>query len=498
MMEDTNFEEFLETHDYELPQVGDIRKGIIVAVTQQGVIVDLGLKRDGIVPSTDLGKLEPEERAELHVNDEISVYVMNTEAPDSLQVSIHLAKMNQDWVEAEQLMETGDIFEGEVIGYNKGGAIVPYGRLRGFIPASHLAALTRGLNDRQRQQKLAKLRGQKIPLKVIEVDRHRRRLVFSQRDAQKEWDELQKGELLDRLQEGDVLHGRVSGLRDFGIFVDLGGVDGLVHISELAWHRIDHPREVVKVGDEVDVYVMKIDRDDQRISLSRKKLLPNPWDTVEQRYHINQLVEGCVTRIVDYGAFAEIEPGVEGLLHLSQLSRGQVENAGEVVKEGETHLLRVVSIEKDRQRIGLSLRQVSANEQIDWMSRKQAEAGTPAPAETKIDQTDDAVEEVAEAETAVPVVAEVETAAEMTTDSIESEEVTAVEIDTDVAVEMDADVAAEMDTDVAADVATEMDADVAAEVETEAAVAEAVVDEGPLPESESVIEETEPQEAEEN
>lgn len=470
MMEDTNFEEFLETHDYELPQVGDIRKGIIVAVTQQGVIVDLGLKRDGIVPSTDLAKLEPEERAELHVNDEISVYVMNTEAPDSLQVSIHLAKMNQDWVEAEQLMETGDIFEGEVIGYNKGGAIVPYGRLRGFIPASHLAALTRGLNDRQRQQKLAKLRGQKIPLKVIEVDRHRRRLVFSQRDAQKEWDELQKGELLDRLQEGDVLHGRVSGLRDFGIFVDLGGVDGLVHISELAWHRIDHPREVVKVGDEVDVYVMKIDRDDQRISLSRKKMLPNPWDTVEQRYHINQLVEGCITRIVDYGAFAEIEPGVEGLLHLSQLSRGQVENAGEVVKEGETHLLRVVSIEKDRQRIGLSLRQVSANEQIEWMSRKQAEAGTPAPAQKQSNRADEAVEEVEEVETTEPVVAEVETAAEMTTDSIEGEEVTAAEIDTDVA----------------------------AEVETEAAVAEAVVDEVPLAESESVVEETEAQEAEEN
>ncbi|HRQ41960.1 MAG TPA: S1 RNA-binding domain-containing protein [Chloroflexota bacterium] len=456
MMEDTNFEEFLETHDYELPQVGDIRKGIIVAVTQQGVIVDLGLKRDGIVPGTDLAKLEPEERAELHVNDEISVYVMNTEAPDSLQVSIHLAKMNQDWVEAEQLMETGDIFEGEVIGYNKGGAIVPYGRLRGFIPASHLAALTRGLNDRQRQQKLAKLRGQKIPLKVIEVDRRRRRLVFSQRDAQKEWDELQKGELMEKLQEGDVLHGRVSGLRDFGIFVDLGGVDGLVHISELAWHRIDHPREVVKVGDEVDVYVMKIDRDDQRISLSRKKLLPNPWDTVEQRYHINQLVEGCVTRIVDYGAFAEIEPGVEGLLHLSQLSRGQVENAGEVVKEGETHLLRVVSIEKDRQRIGLSLRQVSANEQIEWMSRKQAEAGTSVAA-AEVEQADEYVDEDVEVEATEPVVAEIETDAEMTTDSVESEEVTAVEVDVEVA-----------------------------------------ADDNPPAEAESVIEETEPQEAEEN
>lgn len=476
MMEDTNFEEFLETHDYELPQVGDIRKGIIVAVTQQGVIVDLGLKRDGIVPGTDLAKLEPEERAELHVNDEIAVYVMNTEAPDSLQVSIHLAKMNQDWIEAEQLMETGDIFEGEVIGYNKGGAIVPYGRLRGFIPASHLAALTRGLNDRQRQQKLAKLRGQKIPLKVIEVDRHRRRLVFSQRDAQKEWDELQKGELLERLQEGDVLHGRVSGLRDFGIFVDLGGVDGLVHISELAWHRIDHPREVVKVGDEMDVYVMKIDRDDQRISLSRKKLLPNPWDTVEERYHINQLVEGCITRIVDYGAFAEIEPGVEGLLHLSQLSRGQVENAGEVVQEGETHLLRVVSIEKDRQRIGLSLRQVSANEQIEWMSRKQAEAGVAA--ETQ-EPTDDTVDEVAEevvvtedtvitedavTEDAVTedVVAEVQSVAEVMTDSVADEEVSM----------------AEPDTDVSADAV--------------------VADDSPLAETESVIEETEPQEVEES
>ncbi len=429
MMEDTNFEEFLETHDYELPQVGDIRKGIIVAVTQQGVIVDLGLKRDGIVPSTDLAKLEPEERAELHVNDEISVYVMNTEAPDSLQVSIHLAKMNQDWIEAEQLMQTGDIFEGEVIGYNKGGAIVPYGRLRGFIPASHLAALTRGLNDRQRQQKLAKLRGQKIPLKVIEVDRHRRRLVFSQRDAQKEWDELQKGELLDRLQEGDVLHGRVSGLRDFGIFVDLGGADGLVHISELAWHRIDHPREVVKVGDEIDVYVMKIDRDDQRISLSRKKLLPNPWDTVEERYHINQLVEGCITRIVDYGAFAEIEPGVEGLLHLSQLSRGQVENAGEVVKEGETHLLRVVSVEKDRQRIGLSLRQVSANEQIEWMSRKQAEASATAA------KKQESAKPEAIVEMAVDAVAEVENTAEEMTDSVEMEEMEMEEVAVEEAVE---------------------------------------------------------------
>jgi small subunit ribosomal protein S1 len=384
--DETNFlEELLDQHDYDVPQVGDIRKGVIVAITQQGVIVDLGLKRDGIVPPSDLSKLEPEERDALKVNDEIAVYILNTEESDSLVISIHLAQINQDWIDAEELMQSGEIFEGEIIGYNKGGAIVPFGRLRGFIPASHLSDLAPGMSDRKRQQRLAKLRGQKLPLKVIEVDRRRRRLVFSQRDAQKEWEEIRKQELLENLQEGDVLTGRVSGLRDFGIFVDLGGADGLVHISELAWHRIEHPREVIKVGDEIEVEVLKLDRKEQRISLSRKRRLPNPWDTVEERYHINQLVEGTITRIVDYGAFAEIEPGIEGLLHLSQLSRNAVENAHEVVNEGETHLLRIVSIDPDRQRIGLSLKAVTAQEQIQWMAQREAskapaESEEPAPA----------------------------------------------------------------------------------------------------------------------
>ena len=394
--EESNFmEEMLDQHDYEEPQVGDIRKGIIVAVTPQGIIIDLGLKRDGLVPSSDLSKLEPEEREALKVNDEISVYVTNTDAPDSLYVSIHLAQLNQDWIDAEALMESGDIMEGEVIGYNKGGAIIPFGRLRGFVPASHLSELSRGLNDRQRQQKLAKMRGEKVPVKVIEVDRRRRRLVFSQRDAQKEWEDKRKEELLNDLHEGDILKGRVSGLRDFGIFVDLGGADGLVHISELAWYRIAHPREVVKVGDEIEVYVLNINEDSQRISLSRKRLLENPWDTVEKRYEQNQLVEGKITRIVDYGAFAEIEPGVEGLLHLSQLSRNQVENAREVVNEGETHLLRIVSIDPDRQRIGLSLRAVNAHEQIEWMAVREAEAEAQAAAD-EAEAAEDVEEEIIE------------------------------------------------------------------------------------------------------
>ena len=402
--DDMNFgeelEKLLDAHDYALPQVGDIRKGIIVAINQQGVIVDLGLKRDGVVLPSDLAKLNQADRDALNPNDEIAVYVVSTEEADSLTVSIHLAQMNQDWIDAEDLMKSGDIIEGEVNGYNKGGAIVPFGHLRGFIPASHLVDLTPGMSDRKRQQRLAKLRGQKLPLKVIEVDRRRRRLVFSQRDAQREWDEKRRQELLISLQEGDVVTGTISGLRDFGIFVDIGGADGLVHISELAWHRVDHPREVVKVGDQIEVQILSLDRDDQRISLSRKALLQNPWDTVEERYHIRQLVEGTITRIVDYGAFAEIEPGIEGLLHLSQLSRGNVEKATDVVQEGETHLLRIVSIDPERQRIGLSLKEVTANEQIEWMAQLELNAVTEEEEEvdeTETEEQTDSTEPVVEA-----------------------------------------------------------------------------------------------------
>lgn len=366
-----SLQDLLDQHDYDMPQVGDIRTGTIVAITPQGLIVDLGLKRDGFVPLSDLQKLEPEERDELKANDDVPVYVLQTEDPDNLIVSIHLARLNQDWIEAEALMASGEMFEGEVIGYNKGGVIVPYGRIRGFVPISHLTEFTTGMGERRRQQRLARMRGEMLGLKIIEVDRRRHRLVMSQREAQKEWEEKKRGELMETLKEGDIRTGRVSGLRDFGAFVDLGGADGLVHISELSWHRIAHPREVVKVGDEIEVYVLGINQETQRISLSRKKLLENPWTTVSQRYAVNQLVEGRITRILDYGAFAEIEPGIEGLLHLSQLSRGTVEDPRAVVKEGDLHLLRVVSIDQKRQRIGLSLKAVTPTEQIEWMAERE-------------------------------------------------------------------------------------------------------------------------------
>lgn len=412
--EDTDFlqemEQLLDQHDYALPEVGDIRTGIIVSLTPQGVIVDLGVKRDGIIPPSDLEKLSPQEREALQVNEEIDVYIVSTDQPDSLTVSRHMALLNQDWQRAQELLESGEIFEGEIVGYNRGGALVAFGGLRGFIPASHLSMLNPNMGDRQRQQRLSKMRGEMVPLKVIEVDRRRRRLVLSQRDAEKVWQEARRRELMEKLQPGDQLTGRVSGWRDFGAFVDLGGVDGLVHVSELAWHRVAHPRDVVKIGDEVDVYVLKIDRERERISLSRKRLLPNPWSFVEEKYAVGELVEGRIIRIVDYGAFVELEPGVEGLLHLSQLSRSTVKDPHEVVQEGETHLLRVISVDSERERIGLSLKAVRAQEQIEWMTQRELEAAeAAAAAEQDEAMAVDEVDDVEEAELAVDGTDEVDT-----------------------------------------------------------------------------------------
>ncbi|MEW5989607.1 MAG: S1 RNA-binding domain-containing protein [Chloroflexota bacterium] len=394
-------EQLLDQHDYDTPQVGDIRKGIIVSISQQGIIVDLGLKRDGLIQPADLSKLEPGEREALQVNDEIPVFILNTDEPDGLLVSLYRARLNQDWIQAEALLESGEIFEGEVTGYNRGGAIVAFGRVRAFVPDSHLLELGRNLNDKQRQQKMSLLRGKKLYFRVIEVDRRRRRLVVSQREAEKERRELVKRQLVESLSEGTILKGHVTGLRDFGAFVDLGGAEGLIHVSELAWHRVNHPKEVVKVGDEIDVYVLKLDPSGQRIALSRKRAIPDPWTLVSEKYLVGQLIEGVVTRIMDYGAFVEIEPGIEGLLHTSQLSRTPISDPHQVIQEGETHLLRVISIEPDRQRIGLSLKQVTANEQIDWMARRSA-TPEPAPAAPKSSKAQRRAAREAERRAAVP------------------------------------------------------------------------------------------------
>jgi small subunit ribosomal protein S1 len=356
------------------PERGDIVTGTILAVDHQGLIVDVGLKRDGIVPRRDVERLGLDPTA-YEVGTPIDVIVVRMEDQnDNLILSVSQAQQSEDWKRAEALMTDEEVWEGIVTDANKGGLIVPFGNLRGFVPASHVVDLPRNIGDDERKDYMSTLVGQQIVVKVIEVNRKRRRLVFSQRDAQRGHREARKQVLLGELKEGDVRRGVVSGLRDFGAFVDLGGADGLIHISELAWHRVKHPKEVLNVGDEVEVYILRLDTEGKRIGLSLKRLQQNPWTQAEELYHVGQLVEGVVSRVAQFGAFVSLDPGIEALLHASQISEPPPEDATHVIREGERLLMRVISIEPDRQRLGLSLKEVAEEERARWQGLDATEA----------------------------------------------------------------------------------------------------------------------------
>lgn len=358
-----------ESFAMEQPERGDILTGTVLAVDNQGLIIDVGLKRDAVVSRSDMDRLGNDFSCE--VGDEIPVMIIRTEDSEgNLVVSVAQAHQLKDWTLAEEYLDNGEVWEGVITEANRGGLIVPFGHLRGFVPASHVMDLPRGLDEEERKSHMADLIGRKISVKVIEVNRKRRRLVLSQREAQSGRRAQRKEALLEELKEGEVRKGIVSGLRDFGAFVDLGGADGLIHISELAWHRVRHPRELLNVGDEVEVFVLRLDQDGKRIGLSLKRLQPNPWALVDDMYHVGQLVEGEISRVTQFGAFVSLEPGIEALLHTSQMSDPAPEDATLVVREGQKLVMRVISIESHRQRLGLSLKEVTDEEVADWQAKQ--------------------------------------------------------------------------------------------------------------------------------
>lgn len=359
------------------PRRGDIIQGTILAVDHLGLIVDVGLGRDGIVERRDLERIQ--EELTFQVSEPLDVMVLRPEDENgNLLLSASQARQSEDWRRAEQLQQQDEIYMGQVAEANRGGLIMPFGNLRGFIPASHAVGLPRGLSEEERRDQLRAMIGTTIPVKVLEVDWKRRRLVFSQRDARREQREAQKEALLASLREGEVHRGVVSGLRDFGAFVDLGGADGLVHISELAWHRVRHPGEILQVGQQVEVFILRLDAKGKRIGLSLKRLQQNPWERIHELYHVGQLVEGRVSRLADFGAFIRMEPGIEALLHLSQLDEVQPEHPSLVVHEGQELLLRVVNVEAERQRLGLSLKAVMPAELAVWQERRRLAAEAEA------------------------------------------------------------------------------------------------------------------------
>jgi len=405
-----------EDWDYQRPRRGEVRTGVILSIGEQEIIVDVGAKRDGIVPYADMQRMGEEALAKLRVGSEVVVYVLRPEDQEgNLLLSLYMAREQQAWVRAQELADSGETWEEQVIGYNKGGLVIPLDEIRGFVPASQVPGFPHGLSQEERLDRLSSLVGETLPVKVIEINRRKRRLILSSTAAQQDWRKQARAKLLSDLREGQVREGVVSSLCSFGAFVDLGGADGLVHLSELSWRRIRHPREAVSVGDKVEVYVLRLDHEKQRIGLSLKRLMPEPWALVEDKYELGQLVEGVVTNVVDFGAFAEVEDGVEGLIHVSELAEAAISHPREVVKKGDLLLLRVIRIDTRRKRLGLSLKRVLESEWAEWAARLAAanveEQAAAEKAEEPVAETaEELVEAVEEpvAETAEEVVEAVE------------------------------------------------------------------------------------------
>lgn len=346
----------------DLPQPGEIRTGIIASISPTQILVSIGAKSEGVISGRELDQLSAEERNALQVGQEVHVYVVSSEDVNgNVVLSLKRAQEQLAWDNVDKLLEESRVIETKIIGFNKGGLIINVEGLRGFVPASQISAVRRaqatGDTPEQRWQKMV---GQPIMVRIIEVDRDRRRLIASERAATVESRQSLKERVLEELEEGKVYTGRVTSLANFGAFININGADGLVHLSELSWEHVNHPREVLEVGQEVQVKVINIDREKKRIGLSIRALQEDPWKARVEKYSVGQLVEGVITRLTKFGAFARLEGDIEGLIHISEIADHRIEHPKEVLKEGEVKSLRVIRIDPEQHRIGLSLRKVDS------------------------------------------------------------------------------------------------------------------------------------------
>ena len=344
------------THDYHTLKYGDVLEGTVMHADRDEILVDIGSKSEGIIPSREFSTLSDDERRALGVGDPLLVFVVQPENQDGhAVVSIDRARQEKSWRILQEQFEAGEVISAEVVNYNKGGLLVNLDGVRGFVPASQVTEI-RGGDDAQKQADMARLIGSHLQLKIIEINRHRNRLILSERQAIQERRDVMKERLIQDLREGEVRQGKVSSICDFGAFVDVGGADGLVHLSELSWSRVRHPSEILTIGQDVDVFVLGINADEKKIALSIKRTQAEPWSRVAAKYDVNQLVVGTVTQLANFGAFARIEDGIEGLVHVSELSDARISHPRQLVSEGQELLLRIIRIDPQRRRMGLSLR----------------------------------------------------------------------------------------------------------------------------------------------
>ncbi len=388
---------------------GDIVTGLVVRIDKDEVLVDIGYKSEGVIPVSELSIRKSVNTAEeVTMGEEIDALVMQKEDSDGrLILSKKRAKFEKAWKRIEAAHESGEPVQGTVIEVVKGGLILDLG-VRGFLPAS--------LVDIRRVQDLGEYVGQVLSCRVIEMNRNRNNVVLSRRAVLEEERKEVRQQIIDELNVGDVVEGTISNIVDFGAFVDLDGIDGLIHISELSWTHINHPSEVLQVNQKVKVKVLDIDRDRQRISLGLKQTQADPWEQIVSEHNVGDVVEGKVTKIVAFGAFVEIYAGIEGLVHISELANRHVERPDEVVSVGQAVPVKVIEIDSDRRRLSLSIKRVAEGE-----TPMQAGAMQPAEAEEAEEAEPAAAVEVEEASDEA-IVAEEIAAEELAAEAIAAEE----------------------------------------------------------------------------
>jgi small subunit ribosomal protein S1 len=369
----TSFSELLDDYDFIRPRRGQIVHGEVIALTKEAVILDVGAKRDAIVPSQELARLDELTTMDIGIGDRLPVYITSTSGYDNeLLVSIERGLEQHDWEKAEIYLQNGEILRLKVSGYNRGGLLVEFGRLQGFVPNSLVPGLPRGRNQNDLLFAKSEMVNKNLAVKVIKVDKGEKRLVLSAKAAESE----RRKKRLQELHVGEILTGTVANVVDFGVFVDLNGVDGLIHKSRLSWDHVSHPREVLQPGEEVRVVIKDVDVDNERISLDRRALLPDPWEKFAAEHQSGDVLEGIVEGVVDFGAFVKLNDHVTGLVHASELYQGISHSPTEVLHKGDRVLVRIIEINTDERRVSLSMRRVPPEEIAHWIIGKEEPSGT--------------------------------------------------------------------------------------------------------------------------
>ncbi len=364
--EPTTMEELLAEQDSDIKSFkhGDVVEGTVVRIDKDEILVDIGAKSEGVVSNRELFGRHGESQPELAIGDVVLVYVLQPESPEGhVVLSLRRAGLERKWRAMQELFEAGTIIDAPVIDHNKGGLIVDCG-IRGFVPISQIVDFPRRPQNEQPRdaaqeiaEKLQPYIGRKLRLKILEVNRKANRLILSEKVALYEERREKRDELFSSLQVGQKVTGSVRSIAPFGIFIDLGGIDGLVHKSELSWNKVNNPESGYRVGEEVEAEVIDINHERGRISLSIRRLQPDPWESTVADFKVGDIIDGTVTKLVNFGAFVRVREGLEGLIHISELSHQRVAHPGDVVHEGQVLKLKIISLDSERHRLGLSLKQ---------------------------------------------------------------------------------------------------------------------------------------------